>query len=79
MYKYLSSEAHYLTCFIDPYPYPDYLATLRTNSTREILHQMEQEAIVLLENHDVLPLSVLKTKSIALIGPQANRVSVNYF
>ncbi|KZV72163.1 glycoside hydrolase family 3 protein [Peniophora sp. CONT] len=60
--------------FEDPYPYPDYNETLRTESTRSLLHQMEQESIVLLENHGVLPLSN-DTKSIALIGPQMGRVS----
>ena len=39
---------------IDPYPYADYNETLRSESTRELLHQMEQETIVLLENHGVL-------------------------
>lgn len=60
----------------DPYPYPDYLATLRTPETRELLHQMEQEQIVLLENRNsVLPISK-EASSIALIGPQVNRVTV---
>ena len=60
----------------DPYPYPDYLATLRTPETRELLHQMEQEQIVLLENRNsVLPISK-NVSSIALIGPQVNRVTV---
>ena len=61
---------------IDPYPYADYNATLRTNASRAILHQMEQESIVLLSNNaSVLPLSSSSTKSIALIGPQADRVT----
>lgn len=60
----------------DPYPYVDYLSTLRTSKTRDLLHQMEQETIVLLENrNNVLPLSK-DTGSIALIGPQVDRVSV---
>lgn len=38
---------------------------------------MEREAIVLLENHDnVLPLST-SLSSVALIGPQVDRVSVS--
>lgn len=62
---------------LDPYPYEDFAATLRTSQTRELLHQMEQEAIVLLENrNNVLPLSK-SIGSVALIGPQANRVSVS--
>ena len=60
----------------DPYPYPDYASTMRTQSTRNILHQMEQEAIVLLENNNnTLPLNT-NISSIALIGPQAGRVTV---
>lgn len=63
----------------DPYPYEDYLTTLRTPETRELLHTMEQEAIVLLENrNNVLPLSK-SIGSIALIGPQVDRVSVRPF
>ncbi|EIM85301.1 glycoside hydrolase family 3 protein [Stereum hirsutum FP-91666 SS1] len=62
--------------FENPYPYADYNATLRTSSTRALLHQMEQESIVLLENHDnVLPLST-GLSSVALIGPQVDRVSL---
>ena len=60
---------------IDPYPYADYLSTLRTPETRELLHTMEQESIVLLENkNSVLPLSK-SISSLALIGPQVDRVS----
>ena len=74
------SELSYLSRLtslsIDPYPYADYNETLRSESTRELLHQMEQETIVLLENHGVLPLAS-DTKSIALIGPQMGRVSVS--
>ncbi|KZT23228.1 glycoside hydrolase family 3 protein [Neolentinus lepideus HHB14362 ss-1] len=64
-----------LGLFENPYPYPDYLSTLRMPSTRTLLHQMEQEAIVLLENrNNTLPLST-SIGSIALIGPQVDRVS----
>ncbi|EJD00700.1 glycoside hydrolase family 3 protein [Fomitiporia mediterranea MF3/22] len=65
-----------LGLFENPYPYADYNRTLRTQGTREILHQMEQEAIVLLENHDnTLPLSTNGVSKVAVIGPQGNRVS----
>ena len=61
---------------LDPYPYEDYLSTLRTPETRELLHSMEQESIVLLENRPAtLPLSK-SINSVALIGPQVDRVSV---
>jgi beta-glucosidase len=61
--------------FENPYPYDDFEETLRTSETRELLHQMEQEAIVLLENkNDLLPLSK-SIDSIALIGPQSDRVT----
>ncbi|KAI0059329.1 glycoside hydrolase family 3 protein [Artomyces pyxidatus] len=64
-----------LGLFENPYPYDDYLSTLRTPATRALLHQMEQETIVLLQNnHNTLPLST-KLGSVALIGPQVNRVS----
>ncbi len=62
---------------VDPYPYDDYLSTLRTPETRELLHSMEQETIVLLENrNNALPLSE-SISSLALIGPQVDRVSVS--
>ena len=60
---------------VDPYPYADYNKTLRTTATRQVLHQIEQESIVLLENRNVLPLGS-DIKKVAVIGPQANRVSV---
>ncbi|KAF7354607.1 Glycoside hydrolase family 3 protein [Mycena sanguinolenta] len=64
-----------LGLFEDPYPYSDYLSTLRTPASRDILHQVETENIVLLENRDnTLPISK-SVKSIALIGPQADRVT----
>ncbi|EKM58768.1 glycoside hydrolase family 3 protein [Phanerochaete carnosa HHB-10118-sp] len=64
-----------LGLFENPYPYDDYRETLRTSQTRELLHQMEQETIVLLENHNnILPLSK-DISSVALIGPQADRVT----
>jgi beta-glucosidase len=66
-----ATDAH-----IDPYPYADYASTLRTSGTRAVLHQMEREAIVLLENNNnTLPLST-KGGSVALIGPQSDRVTV---
>ncbi|KAI0915479.1 hypothetical protein AcV5_003688 [Taiwanofungus camphoratus] len=59
----------------DPYPYDDYLSTLRTPETRALLHVMERETIVLLENREnTLPLSK-SIRSVALIGPQVDRVS----
>ncbi|GJJ14100.1 hypothetical protein Clacol_008357 [Clathrus columnatus] len=64
-----------LGLFENPYPYEDYLDFLRTNATRTLLHQMEREAIILLKNsNNILPLSN-KGGSVALIGPQANRVT----
>ncbi|CAK5266567.1 unnamed protein product [Mycena citricolor] len=64
-----------LGLFENPYPYSDYKSTLRTPLSRAILHNIEQEAIVLLENrNNVLPLGK-SVKSVALIGPQADRVS----
>ena len=52
---------------------------MRTQATRDLLHQMEQEAIVLLENNNsILPLST-NISSIALIGPQSDRVTVGDF
>lgn len=65
-----------LGLFENPYPYEDYLSMLRTPATRELLHQMEQEQIVLLQNNNsTLPLSK-NIGSIALIGPQVNRVTL---
>ncbi|KIJ33408.1 glycoside hydrolase family 3 protein [Sphaerobolus stellatus SS14] len=59
----------------DPYPYADWRSTLRTNTTRTLLHQMEREAIVLLKNqNNILPLNK-KGGSVALIGPQSDRVT----
>ena len=72
----LSLHIQFTIIAVDPYPYTDYESTLRTSQTRTLLHQMEQETIVLLENHGVLPLAN-DTKSIALIGPQMGRVSVS--
>ncbi|KAH9887635.1 glycoside hydrolase superfamily [Cubamyces lactineus] len=64
-----------LGLFENPYPYDDYLSTLRTPETRELLHTMERETIVLLENkQNTLPLSK-SINSVALIGPQVDRVS----
>ncbi|KAI0365465.1 glycoside hydrolase [Pilatotrama ljubarskyi] len=64
-----------LGLFENPYPYDDYLSTLRTPETRQLLHDMERETIVLLENRqNTLPLSK-SINSVALIGPQVDRVS----
>lgn len=64
-----------LGLFESPYPYSDYLSTLRTPASRTVLHSAESEAIVLLENRrNTLPLSK-NIGSIALIGPQADRVT----
>ncbi|KAF5364585.1 hypothetical protein D9758_005612 [Tetrapyrgos nigripes] len=64
-----------LGLFENPYPYTDYNATIRTPKSKEILHTADLESIVLLENHNnLLPLSK-DIGSIALIGPQAGRVS----
>jgi beta-glucosidase len=61
---------------VDPYPYDDYLSLIRTPASRAVLHAADTESIVLLENrHNTLPLRT-DLKSIALIGPQADRVSV---
>ena len=71
-------QRHILTLpRLDPYPYPDYNTSLRTRATRDVLHQMEQETIVLLENrNETLPLSSSDDLKVAIIGPQGNRVSV---
>jgi beta-glucosidase len=64
-----------LGLFENPYPYADYLSTIRTPESRVVLAQAETESIVLLENNqNTLPLSK-DIGSIALIGPQVNRVS----
>ncbi|KAF8234668.1 family 3 glycoside hydrolase [Tricholoma matsutake] len=64
-----------LGLFENPYPYNDYLSTIRTPASREVLHAADAESIILLENRqNILPLPT-DLKSIALIGPQANRVS----
>ncbi|TFK70501.1 glycoside hydrolase [Pluteus cervinus] len=64
-----------LGLFENPYPYSDYLSTLRTSKSRDTLHSADAESIVLLENRkNILPLSK-KIGSVALIGPQAARVS----
>ncbi|KAJ7733286.1 glycoside hydrolase [Mycena metata] len=64
-----------LGLFENPYPYDDYLSTLRTPASRSILHAIETESIVLLENREnTLPIGK-NVKSVALIGPQADRVT----
>ncbi|KAJ7983164.1 glycoside hydrolase superfamily [Mycena polygramma] len=64
-----------LGLFENPYPYDDYVSTLRTPASRSVLHAIETESIVLLENRkNTLPISK-SVQSIALIGPQAARVT----
>ncbi|KAF8148855.1 glycoside hydrolase superfamily [Crassisporium funariophilum] len=61
--------------FENPYPYEDYMSLIRTPASRDVLHSADTESIVLLENRqNILPLKK-NIASIALIGPQANRVS----
>ncbi|KAL1683306.1 glycoside hydrolase family 3 protein [Schizophyllum commune] len=65
-----------LGLFENPYPYKDYTSQIRTKETLEVLHQADLESIVLLENRDnTLPLDASSLGSVALIGPQAGRVS----
>ncbi|KAF8525691.1 glycoside hydrolase [Gautieria morchelliformis] len=63
-----------LGLFENPYPYEDWRSFLRTNETRSLLHTMERETIVLLQNQNVLPLKK-SGGSVALIGPQVDRVT----
>ncbi|KAF7291790.1 Glycoside hydrolase family 3 protein [Mycena chlorophos] len=64
-----------LGLFENPYAYPNYTDYLRTPASREVLHDIETEAIVLLQNNDnTLPIKS-SVSSIALIGPQADRVT----
>ncbi|XP_006457607.1 hypothetical protein AGABI2DRAFT_213076 [Agaricus bisporus var. bisporus H97] len=73
--KYLLRTKFSLGLFENPFPYADYLSTLRTPASHTVLQRADRETIVLLENkNNVLPLSK-DIGSIALIGPQANRVS----
>ncbi|KAG5633968.1 hypothetical protein H0H81_004130, partial [Sphagnurus paluster] len=61
--------------FENPYPYSDYLSTLRTPASRAIVHSADAETIVLLENKkNTLPLKK-NIGAVALLGPHANRVS----
>ncbi len=62
------------TSYLDPYPYADYAPMIRSAATKATLLSMERETIVLLENRNhALPLSK-SLKSIALIGPSADKV-----
>ncbi|KNZ72384.1 Periplasmic beta-glucosidase [Termitomyces sp. J132] len=64
-----------LGLFENPYPYEDYLSSIRTPESKEILHAADAESIVLLENRqNILPLST-NIGSVALIGPQVDRVA----
>lgn len=76
----ISTLVHYLFADVctDPYPYVDYRTSLRTSASQAVLQRADRETIVLLKNkNNVLPLSK-NMDSIALIGPQVNRVSVSY-
>ncbi|KAF8808280.1 family 3 glycoside hydrolase [Phlegmacium glaucopus] len=65
-----------LGLFENPYPYENYLSTIRTPESRDVLHRADTDCIVLLENRrNTLPLSK-DLNSVALIGPHANRVSL---
>ncbi|KAF8996334.1 glycoside hydrolase [Cyathus striatus] len=64
-----------LGLFENPYPYADYLSSIRTPASRTVLHNADADSIVLLENRNrTLPLKT-SIGSVALIGPQVNRVS----
>ncbi|KAG6859352.1 hypothetical protein C0995_009450, partial [Termitomyces sp. Mi166 len=64
-----------LGLFENPYPYDDYLSSIRTSESKEILHTADTESIILLENRqNTLPLST-NIGSVALIGPQVDRVT----
>ncbi|KAI7853297.1 beta-glucosidase-related glycosidase [Circinella umbellata] len=60
-----------LGLFEVPYGIADYNSTIHTEEHVKIEIQMEEEAIVLLENDGILPLNEKKLDSIAVIGPQA--------
>ncbi|KAF9447325.1 glycoside hydrolase family 3 protein [Macrolepiota fuliginosa MF-IS2] len=73
--RFLLRTKFSLGLFENPYPYADYLSTLRTPASQAVLQRADRETIVLLENkNNVLPLSK-SIGSIALIGPQVNRVT----
>ena len=73
----LSSEITYHNAYTDPFPYDDFASTLRTEETKQILHQVEREAIVLLENKDnTLPFATNEVTELAVFGPLAERVNV---
>ncbi|PFH45933.1 glycoside hydrolase family 3 protein [Amanita thiersii Skay4041] len=64
-----------LGLFENPYPYEDFQSTLRTPQSQDVLHAAETESIVLLENRaNTLPLNK-NIGSVALIGPQVDRIS----
>ncbi|KAJ3559630.1 hypothetical protein NP233_g11219 [Leucocoprinus birnbaumii] len=73
--RYILRTKFSLGLFENPYPYADYAASLRTPASQAVLQQADRETIILLQNNNkVLPLSK-NIGSIALIGPQVNRVS----
>ncbi|KAG8845152.1 hypothetical protein FRB91_002028 [Serendipita sp. 411] len=79
--KYINKTVEYilrakfsLGLFENPYPYADYAKTIRSASTKAKLLEMERETIVLLDNKSkTLPISK-SIRSVALIGPSANKV-----
>lgn len=61
-----------LGLFEVPYGSPNYNDTIHTPEHVDVALQMDEEAMVLLENDGTLPLNEDKLDSIAVIGPQAN-------
>ncbi|OZJ02542.1 hypothetical protein BZG36_04510, partial [Bifiguratus adelaidae] len=60
-----------LGLFENPWSTSTYNSTIHTQSSVALAQQMDEEAIVLLENDGTLPISP-KVSSVAVIGPQAN-------
>ncbi|KAJ8094890.1 hypothetical protein PM082_010105 [Marasmius tenuissimus] len=73
--RYLLRVKFTLGLFESPYPYSDYIDTIRTPESREVLLASDRESLVLLENkQNTLPLKK-EIGSIALIGPQVDQVT----